>query len=279
MRKFYLQNALGERVDLNDVSKMVMTDPSGLGLSYTINQDDISNGFYKRTKIDYPAIQIMGDINFTVDPYETFRDFANWCNKGSDLTFVYCPYGDEEYYCDINIESLTKTEISNGNILVCTIVAVGRTPWYKPTAKIVNIVPDAVEQSTFDLTWDIVWSGDSTAGETTVSAGGHLPSAVRAEINGALINPEIVLLQDGVEVAKMALPDTTVGSGSVLTFSSLYTNAGVWIDGVSQLPNLDLSNENFFRIPLGGNYTLRIVSEGSVTITGTISIYDYYRSV
>ena len=97
MRKFYLQNALGERVDLNDVSKMVMTDPSGLGLSYTINQDDISNGFYKRTKIDYPAIQIMGDINFTVDPYETLGVISSYWmpfSTGNSQIFV----TNEPYY-------------------------------------------------------------------------------------------------------------------------------------------------------------------------------------
>ena len=278
MRKFYIQNALGERVDLNG-PKYLFTTPSGLGLSYTISQDDISNGFYRETKIDYPAIQIMGDISFIGATYEDFRAFVNWLNKGSQLTFVYCPYGTDEYYCDINIESLGKTEIEQGTKLVSTMVAIGKTPWYKPTAKIINIVPDAAESSTWDLEWDVVWANNSTAGETSVSAGGHLPSAVKAVIDGPLYNPEILLLKDGSLVAKMALDDTTVQAGSVLTYSSLYTGAGVWIDGVSQIPALDLANENFFRIPLGGGYTLRITSEQSVSITGTVSIYDYYRSV
>jgi hypothetical protein len=86
-------------------------------------------------------------------------------------------------------------------------------------------------------------------------------------------------MKDGATIAKMALDDTTVASGHTLKFSTLYTNAGVWIDTTSQIPALDLANENFFRIPLGDEYTLRISSEQSVSITGTIYIYDYYRSV
>ena len=205
--------------------------------------------------------------------------FVDWLNKGSQLTFVYCPYGTEEFYCDIHVESLGKTEIEQGTKLTSTIVAVGQTPWYKPIAKIVNITPDAVESSTWDLEWDVVWANNNTAGETSVSAGGHLPSAIKAVISGPLYNPEILLLKDGNTVAKMALDDTTVLAGSVLAYSSLYTGAGVWIDGVSQIPALDLANQNFFRVPLGGEYTLRITSEQSVSITGTVSIYDYYRSV
>lgn len=279
MRKFYLQNSIGERVDLNDTTKYLLTSPSGLGLQFNINQFDIANGFYKRTKVDTPSIQIMGDISFVGDPYEDYRKLINWLNNGYDLSIVYCPYGTEEYYCDVNIESFGKTEINEGHSMTCTMVAIGRTPWYKPTATMINITPDAIESSTWDWEWDIVWANDATAGETQVKANGHLPSAVKAVIDGALYNPQIILLKNGTEVAKMVLADTTVSPGSVLTFSSLYTNAGVWIDGVSQLPKLDLANENFFRIPPGSGYSLRITSEQSVPITGTVSIYDYYRSV
>jgi hypothetical protein len=279
MRKFYLQNSLGERIDLNDVDKYILTSPGGLGLQFGVNQADIQNGFYKRTKIDNPSIQITGDITFVgSDPYADYRKLVNWLNSGNDFSVVYVPYGSEEYLCDVNIESLSKTEINDGSKLTCSLICIGRTPWYKPNAKLINIVPDSVESSTWDLEWDVVWSQDATAGETSVQASGHLPSAVKAVINGAIYNPKIILLKNGTEVAKMEL-DKTVQSGETLTFSSLYTGAGVWIDGVSQLPYLDLANDNFFRIPLGEGYSLRITSDSSVSISGTISIYDYYRSV
>ena len=279
MRKFYFQNDIGERIDLNG-TPYLLTSPSGLGLSYSVSQASVDKGFYKETKLDFPASQIMGDINIIEDMYAEYRTLVDWLNNGHKVTFVYDPKGNnDEYYCDIQIQTLSKTEITDGNILVCTFVALARTPWYKPRAKIINIVPDAVEQSTFDLTWDIVWSNDATAGETAVTSEGHLPAAIKATIDGALYNPKIQLLDNGNVIAEMVLGNTTINVGHVLTYSSLYTDSGVWIDGVSALSALDLANENFFRIPLGKTYTLRITSEQSVTITGSISIYDYYRSV
>lgn len=280
MRKFYLQNSIGERIDLNDTNKYIMTSPSGLGLQFMVNQFDISNGFYKRTKIDTPAVQIMGDITFTsMTPYKDYRELVNWLNAGYDLSVVYCPYGADEYYCDVNVESIGKTEINSGHSMTCTMVLIGRTPWYKPIATVINIAPDSAEKSTWDWEWDVVWANDHTSGETEVKSGGHLPSAITVSLDGALYNPKILLLKNGSTVAQMVLDDTTIAAGSVLSYSSLYTNAGVWVDGVSQLPKLDLANENFFRIPLGDGYSIRLTSEQSVPITGSIAIYDYFRSV
>jgi len=273
-------NSIGERIDLNDKEGLLFTNPSGLGLTYDVSQADLEGGFYKRTKVEYPSQTIVGDLIILGDSYSKYREFVNWINKGRDLSFIYKPYGNVEYQVDVEIESLEKTELNQYGALLCALNMNTKTPWYAPNATIINVTPEvAGNSSRFDLQFDFTFLDDNTAGGTTVVSKGHIPSSLKVTIPGPIYNPSIELYKGTELLGKMKLYDTSVASGSELIFSSLYTNSGVWIDNVSQIDKLDLSNNNFFRIPIGDACEIKIVSDQLVAINATVSVYDYYRSV
>lgn len=280
MRKFYMVNSIGERIDLNDREGYLFTNPSGLGLTYDVSQADLEGGFYKRTKIQYPSQTIIGDLLILGDSYQRYRDFVNWINKGKEISFVYRPFGTTEFYIDIEIESLEKTEINQYDCLICSLNMNTKTPWYSPNVTVINVTPEIeTNASRFDLQFDFAFVNDNTAGSISVSANGHIPSSIKIEIPGPVYNPSIELYKGSDLLGKMKLYDTAVSSGSTLVYSSLYTNSGVWIDDASQIDKLDLANNNFFRIPLGDNYDIKIVSDQQVPISAKVFVYDYFRSV
>ena len=280
MREFYLLNEIGERYDLN-TENCLFTNPAGLGTEMTSALADMDDGFYLTSKETFTSGQIVGDVNFCGhNPYADYRAFVDWCYKGYKLIFGYKPYGAEEYYCDVDLTSLAKSDIGSGAILSSTIMFTKKTPWYKPTARLINIEPSsAASPSSFDLVFDFEFVNDEQSGEISVNSNGHLPSALKVVADGALVNPTIELTKNGSTISKMELDDLTVSSGSVLTWSSVYTDCRIDVDGVSKISKLNLANENFFRIPMGDGYKLKITSEQAVSLNAVVYVYDYYRSV
>lgn len=283
MRKFYFENSIGERIDLN-TSPYFFINPQGLGFANAHAVNVIENGFYKNAYTEYQRANIVGELvvmGNTKEAYENYRTLVNWLNKGYGLYLIYSPFGTLKYYTDINIDYLQKSEYTMMRYLSCAVSMTTKSPWYIPTPTVLNIEPEATgEVTTYDCAYDCTYLSDSVSGAIQVQARGHIPSAIKITAQGALTNPTITLTSaTGVVIGKMALTGS-VDSEDEFLYQSLYLDSGVWINGVDQIANVDLSNNNFFRIPIGQTCTLTISTSDSVqTITAAIFIYDYYRSV
>lgn len=280
MRRFYLQNSIGERVDLN-VAPYILTDPEGLGFGFSDTMSHIGDGMFKRTYRDYSVNKIVFNLNIVSDPYENYRTLSNFLNKGYELMFVYAPTETSgEYFCDVDVEYINKGEITDGNILQLPCSLCCRSLWYKEIVKVMDIFPtSSTGQSRFDLKYDFTFIPDSVDGACQIKAGGHIPSGLKIVVDGILHNPVISLTSaDGTLIGKMEL-NKTIASGETLVLSSTYQDSGCWIDGVSQLNLLDITHNNFFRVPLNETCTLAISSDQADDINAQIYIYDYYRSI
>lgn len=279
VRKFAIQNSIGERLSLNEHTHL-LTTPQGLGYTQANTNASLGLGFYKNIHKEYPARNIVGSIIFSEKPYEEYAKFIDWVNKGYDLMLVYNPNGTE-YYAEFDVEYIQKGEINNVGVLDVPVSFYAKTPWYKILPQVINVDPTSGGSSSrFDLTFDFRFSNDDTAGNTVINSLGHLPAALDISVTGVMTDPKITLTDSaGLLIGKMELADVTIQNGSVLRYSSKYLDTGVWIDGVDQLPNLDLSNENFFRVPMSKACTLSITSTGATNLSATINVYQYYRSV
>ena len=86
MRQFYLENAIGERRDLQTKRECFLRAPSGLGWA-DANTYASAQGFFPRTFSEPSQPAPMGD--FVFGGYDDYRDFVDWVHKGYDLTLVY----------------------------------------------------------------------------------------------------------------------------------------------------------------------------------------------
>ena len=282
MRKFYLENKIGQRIDLN-AAPYYFLNPQGLGIAFENTVAAIGNGFYKKTNSASPAGGVTGEIAIVEgggkNPYENYTALADWLMQGIDLSLVYLPHGTTEFYSDIDINYINKSEYTDTGYLSCVTSVICKTPWYKHTAKTLIITPGGGDSvSRFDMRFNFAFA-DSISGTVPINCSGHLPSAIRLTSNSALTNPRVELLDGSEVVSRMLLSDTAITAGQDFEYSSLYLSPGVWVDGVSKIDALDLANENFFRIPPGREYRLRLASDAASDVSATIYLYDYYRSV
>ena len=278
MRRFYLENSIGERRDLQTAKECFLRAPSGLGWADT-NAYASAQGFFPRVFSEPTQAAPVGDLVF--GGYEDYRDFADWVHKGYDLTLIYSP--DEiEYRIDVDLLSVQKGEINLWGRLECPFVMAAKTPWYKPTTRELVIAPPASETGYRRYTYKYTtqYAASSLVNQVEIYANGHLPAALYVVCPGPLLNPKLTLLGPaGDEIGVLDLNGVSIEADEKFYYSTRFGNIGVWRDGVDLLSELDLNNNNFFDVPTGQNCTLRLESDTDIETTATIQLYEYYRSV
>ena len=112
VREFKLVNEKGQEYSLMDIyNYCLLSDPSGLGYSYSTEYGQVGNTFITslRTLQQEP---LNGTLNFK--NYDNYRNFVNFIESSENLRFIYkIPFlnGLKEYLKDIQIQSLGKTQI------------------------------------------------------------------------------------------------------------------------------------------------------------------------
>lgn len=272
MRRYFLENSIGERKDLQTRRALFLHMPTGMGWADNNTYAD-ARGFFPRT--DSRPAQSTPSGEFVVGGYDKYKELVDWIFKGYDLTLVYSPDGTE-YMIDVDFISVAKGELERG-VLVCPFTMAAKTPWYRPTTREMVIAPPASEvgYKRYPHSYAHQYASSSLSNSVEILAAGHMPAALYLSIPGPLTNPVVTLSSGG----KMALDGITVASDEVLVFSTRFGEIGVWRDGADLLEYLDLLNDNFFEIPTGERVTLTIKSDSDIATVATIKLYEYYRSV
>ena len=276
MRKYYLENSIGERRDLQTRRELFLHLPQGMGWADNNTYAD-ARGFFPRT--DSRPVQPAPVGEFIIGGYEEYKDFVDWIFGGYELTLIYAPE-ETEYKIDVDIISVSKAELTKQGVLVCPFTMAAKTPWYKPTVREMVIAPPASEvgYKRYSYAYPYQYAAASLSNSVEILAAGHMPAAIYMTIAGPLTNPKISLT--GTElIGTMDLSGVSIDADETLTFSTRFGSIGVWKDGVDLLEYLDLNNNNFFEIPTGETVTLTLESDSDIATTAIIQLYEYYRSV
>lgn len=285
MRRFTLQNSIGERRGLNDV-QLLLTEPAGFGYERNNEYADLGNGFFKKTKDDSDKqLTMTGKIIFTDKPYETYREYINWINQSYDLELVYVPYGATEFFREIDITSIGKSELAQVGWLEVPITVQPKTPWYKIRPRTQTIEPSTDGYTVFTFPMGARFAKTNMPFTDEVGSEGHTPSGIVIDIAGPVSNP-IITLKDMVtdeEYGKCIINASAV-DGERITYYSLKRKTVVIktdSNGVQAdlLENLAIAPNMFFSIPLNRACSVSIEGGTTAGATATRSIYDYYRSV
>ena len=138
IRNFYLENENGTRIDFQKQDgSLFLYEISGLGHEKTISYDQIGDVF---VPVSEKMVQtpITGTIEFDVSEgnsetsYDSYYKFVDFIYNSKSLKLIYVPKltNRVEYYRDIDVVSIEKSEEDDFGILSCPIKMKPKSLWY-----------------------------------------------------------------------------------------------------------------------------------------------------
>lgn len=290
IRKLSLQNAAGERFELNGKDGVYASNLEGFGFSLNPDFADLSRGFFQPVSTEFePQQPVPFTVTFTKNAYQTFHRFVDWLSAARALTVVYQPYGDVEYYRDVTVNYVQKGELNAVRWLEVPCSFLCLTPWYLPAPTLLTLESgDANSFRRYDYryTEDLRYGSDSTATLSgAIAAAGHIPGAVEIAYCGAIVNPRIRLAGNlSGKVYGTCAVAVTLEASDTLRFSTKYEKSFVSkisAEGAETelLDLLDLSLEPFFHVPVDEPCNLSIEADSLITGKALVRVYYYFRSV
>lgn len=250
--EFLLVNEKGQSFSLMDMNKYcLITEPNGLGYSYNIEYQQLGSYFIENVrKIEQGRISAQ----LVFKNYDNYSFLVNFIETSENLKLLYkIPYkkGNREFYRDVDIVSLTKTCMNEEEKLKETITINCKSLWYEKTEIIYDISPIGNE-----IRWDFFWDSIFMSYDNrniSFENKGHTAAPFTLEMEGHLISPSIFLFQNNQEIAGLKI-NTTFEEYEKFLYSSKDNDIYIYkqrTDGslVNLFNELDINNNNFFRIP------------------------------
>lgn len=285
VRKFKLINEKGQEHSLMDIENYcLLTEPSGLGVSYSSEYEKLGYSFIQSLRT-FEQGQIQAQLNFL--NYDNYRNLVEFIENSEALKLEYIlPYktGTKQYYKDIEINFLSKSEIQPNGIMTESITMDCLSLWYEKINLTYNIIKDDVDNL---IRWDFIWDSrfnGSADSEINLINKGHVEAPIELEISGRVINPYIVLSVEGQEYQRITF-NTEIGLYEKLLYGTKENNFYILRqleDGTTEslfnLNVIDFSNDNVIRIPKNKSCKLQIFAENEISDIKAM-IYIYYKAV
>lgn len=200
IRKFYIENSLGNRYSLQDTN-VLGRNPSGLGAEVTF-ESVILGESKKVTETHYELIDKHLSIVFkgTIpEVYQAYQDFVRFLSR-KPLRLIYVtPNTFEEYWCDVVLTRLDKTEVNEANVLECDLELSPVDFWRNSRTNILDVGDDD-EGSGKKYPLKRPYSyGSKSLSEVSISNNGFYDAPFTIEIDGTTTNP-IITLYDANDV-------------------------------------------------------------------------------
>ena len=277
MRKFYIENEKNERFSLWG-NRVYMINPSGLGIKHDASYIRIGNSFL-RNKTNVAQSKIGGKIEF-LDPgaNKRFNEFYNFCAAADSLHLVYDPGDGTEYIRDIDFTEAKKTE-KTGATLPISVTFICKSLYYLRNNNRFIFEPTENEKR-YDYRYDFTY-GDYGTYETVINNNGHVEAPFECIIYGYCVNPSIRIIKDNATLYEVVFP-VAVEEGEFIRYSSrdgmLEATLVAGTKETNLMHLLDISKDNFFKIPIG-NSKIMFDSTSESTNIITATIYKMYEVV
>lgn len=283
VRGFRLVNEKGQSYSLMDIENYcLLTDPSGLGYSYATEYEQLSNMFVENLR-KFEQGQITGTVNCL--KYDNFKDLVDFIEKAESLRIAYkVPFdkGEKEYLKDVNIKSLSKSQIQTTGVISETIVFDCLSLWYEETIAIY----DMTEQDE-EIRWDFKWDSKFTAYDIRsfdYINKGHVEAPVQIEMDGQVVNPEIQLYVEG-ELYQRVPFNIEIEEYEKFLYGTKENDFYVCkkkTDGtLESLFNLDVmtfDNDNVIRIPPNKSCQIKLVADNEI-LNAQVTVLTYYKAI
>lgn len=283
VRGFRLLNEKGQSYSLMDIqNNCLLTEPNGLGYSYSTEYEQLGNIFVENLR-KFEQGQITGIVNFL--KYDNFKELVDFIERAENLKLAYkIPFknGEREYLKDINIQSLTKTQIQTNGIISETITFECLGLWYEE-----NTIEYTINPIENEIRWDFIWNttfNDNNSQNLIYQNMGHVPAPITLEMNGAVSNPIIEIYIDDTLYQELRIK-TTIAEYEKLIYNSKeneFAIKKIKTDGTEEelfdLDIIDFENDNVIRIPKNKTCEIRLKADNTVE-NAKLTIFPQYKSV
>lgn len=280
VREFYIENEVGQRYSMMNIEKRcLLSSPSGLGYGYNIEYSQIGDEFIQNIK-KIEQGKIDGELIFK--NYDNYKEFVDFVESSESIKFVYrVPFneGFVEYFKDVDLTSLEKSEKGVDGVLRVPAVFNCKSLWYEAKEIVYTIDPVSNE-----IRWDFRWDSVFTAYDDRniiFNNIGHTESPFRLELNGEVSDLKITILENKEIVKQLELNGLTIASGEKFIYDTKDTNQAIYKESNGVKTNLfDFLSPNFinFYKLRKGESTIRLESDGEIT-NGRLTIYVQYKAV
>ncbi len=284
VREFKLINENGQSFSLMDIENYaLLTDPDGLGYSYSSSYTKTGETFISNLR-ELQQVPITGICNFL--KYDNYNKLVNFIEKSKKIKLSYkIPYDEKnevEFFKDISLQSLGKTEKNPNGILSCPISFDMTSLWYAQNDFIYDLGAGKNE-----VRWNFSWGSrfiNYNSRKITYENLGHSEAPFYLEIDGIISNPEIIITDENNKELFHLKIEINIGEYEKFIYSSVDGHLQIAkqnIDGTYEnlfkQQYIDITNNNIFKIPQGiSNITIKATDE---ILSAKLSIYPYYKSV
>lgn len=283
VRGFRLVNEKGQNYSLMDIENYcLLTEPSGLGYSYSTEYEQLSNVFVENLR-KFEQGQITGTVNCL--KYDNFKELVDFIEKADSLKLAYkIPFknGEKEYLKDVNVRSLSKTQIQQTGVISETIVFDCLSLWYEQTTAIFTIEP-RTNEIRWDFKWDSRFSDYENRSLQYINEG-HVEAPILVEISGEVVNPYIELYVEG-QLYQTVTFSTTIHQYEKLLYGTKENDFYIQkqnTDGTKEslfsLDVIDFGNDNVIRLPKNKSCELKLKADNDI-LNAQVIILSYYKAV
>lgn len=283
VREFKLLNEKGQEYSLMDIRNYcLLTEPSGLGYEYSSEYEQLGNTFISNLRRIEQG-QITGRVNFL--NYDNYKKLVDFIEQSESLKFSYkIPFttGEKEYFKDIQIQSLSKTEIQPNKVMSETIIFDCLSLWYEEKSTIFTIEPQENEIR-WDFRWDSRFSDYNSRNLNFINQG-HVEAPILVQMNGYLLNPKLELYVEG-ELYQTVTITTEIQEYEKLLYGTkeneFYINKENTDGSLTSLFNLDVidfNNDNVIRLPKNRSCQLVLTADNEV-LNAQVTILVYYKAI
>lgn len=285
VREFKLVNEKGQEYSLMDIKNYcLLTDPSGLGYSYNTEYEQIDEMFFTNLR-KMAQGQINGTINCLY--YDNYKALVDFIESSESLKFAYkIPFqdGQKEYFKDVNIQSIEKTEIKTNGIISEPIVFDCLSLWYEENTTVYTIEPTSNEIR-WDFRWDSRFTDYNTRNLQFIN-NGHVEAPILVEFSGKVINPVIQLYVEG-ELYQELKFNITINEYEKLLYctrkNEFYIQKQNTDGTLENLYNLDVLQDfdkinEVIRIPQNKSCEVRLLADNDV-LNAKITVWAYYKGI
>lgn len=284
-REFKLVNEKGQEYSLMDIyNHALLTDPDGLGYSFNTSYEKIGDTFISYDKIQN-QMNFNGNCNFL--NYDNYSEFVNFVEKAEELSIAYVvPYKNKPqttYYKDVNIQSISKTEINSSGVLSCPVTFEMLSLWYEKKEYRYNMASKNNE-----VRWAFPFSKSRFMNynerKLTFENNGHTEAPFYLEIDGEINKPHIVIQNDSDNTIFELLIPIKISQYEKFIYSSIDGKIEISkqnVDGSKESlfkqQYIDINKNNIFKLPQGIS-KITLESENEIP-SANILIMPFYRTV
>lgn len=220
VRQFIIKNEYGEIFDLMNIEKgCIFSEPQGLGVTYNIGFYKIGTVYIENNK-ELTQSSISGKLYFK--DYKKYQDLREYIKRSNNIKLVYkIPINGnyDEYYKEIVIQEITKTELSANQLLISDVQIRGLSNWRKEDV----IVQLNKLLNNKRIRWNFRWNSKFGAerNKYIYKNNSNLGAGFIIEITGEVINPVIEIKDEEDTIINKVRYNGTIASNEKLIYSTL----------------------------------------------------------